>query len=241
MTNEEKDPSFDLVGVLVGDGEKICNSVTLKWNDRKFKIWVDETMGEWVPDCISDGDSWDKKTVNIPEAGEKAGPFFSESLVRGGRSPESVGDEGSSKVDQIPKGQEDEQLGGSFHNCMENVQSGNAAAHFPLGGSGGPDFLEKGEFPSGCNFNFKDFVEPSGSFGGPDVPVKAQRKHIRHKAQRNLFVSSTGQPKTKKRRRVDDPLTGYEEMESSGKRPWIPPMLMRTRSQMRRVVFWKGR
>ncbi|MFS7911350.1 hypothetical protein Hanom_Chr02g00117071 [Helianthus anomalus] len=59
LTCEDKDLTFDLIGVLVRDDDRICDSVTLKWKDKKFKVWVDEELGDWVPDCISDEDSWE--------------------------------------------------------------------------------------------------------------------------------------------------------------------------------------
>ncbi|KAJ0624266.1 putative RNA recognition motif domain, nucleotide-binding alpha-beta plait domain superfamily [Helianthus annuus] len=34
LSKDDNDFTFDLVGVLVGDGDRICNSISLKWNDR---------------------------------------------------------------------------------------------------------------------------------------------------------------------------------------------------------------
>ncbi|KAJ0712834.1 hypothetical protein HanOQP8_Chr09g0339131 [Helianthus annuus] len=52
------DLTNDLVCVLVGDGGRISESVTLKWKDRKFVVWVHEETSEWVPDCICLDESW---------------------------------------------------------------------------------------------------------------------------------------------------------------------------------------
>jgi hypothetical protein len=51
-SKEESDPdlSFEYVGVLVGDGKRISDEVTLNWRNRKFRIWVAEEAGDWIPD-----------------------------------------------------------------------------------------------------------------------------------------------------------------------------------------------
>ncbi|KAJ0762284.1 putative RNA recognition motif domain, nucleotide-binding alpha-beta plait domain superfamily [Helianthus annuus] len=46
----DDDLSFDYIRVLVGDGKRISESVTLVWRERKFNIWVAEDNGEWVPE-----------------------------------------------------------------------------------------------------------------------------------------------------------------------------------------------
>ncbi|PWA48714.1 nucleotide-binding alpha-beta plait domain-containing protein [Artemisia annua] len=48
----ESDPdlSFDYVGILVSDGKKISEEVNLEWKKRKFRVWVGEEMGDWIPD-----------------------------------------------------------------------------------------------------------------------------------------------------------------------------------------------
>ncbi|KAJ0809125.1 putative RNA recognition motif domain, nucleotide-binding alpha-beta plait domain superfamily [Helianthus annuus] len=49
-SNSDGDLSYDYIGVLVGDGKRIGEEVTLLWRDRKFNIWVSEESGEWVPE-----------------------------------------------------------------------------------------------------------------------------------------------------------------------------------------------
>ncbi|KAJ0453916.1 hypothetical protein HanIR_Chr15g0734441 [Helianthus annuus] len=46
--DDDGDLSFEYIGVLVGDGKRICEEVTLVWRERKFKVWVLEESGEWV-------------------------------------------------------------------------------------------------------------------------------------------------------------------------------------------------
>lgn len=48
----DRDLSFEYVGVLVGDGKRVSEEVTLLWKDQKFKVWVMEELGEWIPDFI---------------------------------------------------------------------------------------------------------------------------------------------------------------------------------------------
>ncbi|KAM0026298.1 hypothetical protein Hdeb2414_s0020g00556641 [Helianthus debilis subsp. tardiflorus] len=50
---EDKDLSVVRVGVLAGDVERrIKVFVTVKWKNRSFRIWVEEELGIWVPDCL---------------------------------------------------------------------------------------------------------------------------------------------------------------------------------------------
>ncbi|KAJ0596186.1 hypothetical protein HanRHA438_Chr04g0164581 [Helianthus annuus] len=64
LNGDDKDLSFDLVGILVGDGEKISDRVTLMWKDKKIKVWVEEESSDWTLDCISDDGSWSDAEVS---------------------------------------------------------------------------------------------------------------------------------------------------------------------------------
>ncbi|PWA79287.1 RNA-directed DNA polymerase, eukaryota [Artemisia annua] len=46
----ELDLSFEYVGILAGDGKRITEEVVLNWMNRKFRVWVTEELGEWIPD-----------------------------------------------------------------------------------------------------------------------------------------------------------------------------------------------
>ncbi|KAJ0754860.1 putative RNA recognition motif domain, nucleotide-binding alpha-beta plait domain superfamily [Helianthus annuus] len=63
---DSSDLTYDLVGVLIGDGGRISEPVTLKWKDRKFVVWVHEETGEWVPDCIYSDESWKEGSDSEP-------------------------------------------------------------------------------------------------------------------------------------------------------------------------------
>ncbi|KAJ0605208.1 putative RNA recognition motif domain, nucleotide-binding alpha-beta plait domain superfamily [Helianthus annuus] len=49
-SEEDADLSFEYVGVLVGDGKKVSEEIILNWNNRKFRVWIMEELGDWVPD-----------------------------------------------------------------------------------------------------------------------------------------------------------------------------------------------
>ncbi|KAJ0789633.1 hypothetical protein HanPI659440_Chr05g0205811 [Helianthus annuus] len=54
---DDRDLSFNCIGVLVGDGTRIAESSTLKWKDKVFKVWVEEELAEWIPECIESEES----------------------------------------------------------------------------------------------------------------------------------------------------------------------------------------
>ncbi|MFS7936802.1 putative nucleotide-binding alpha-beta plait domain superfamily, RNA-binding domain superfamily [Helianthus anomalus] len=57
------------VGVLVGDGKRVVDEVLLKRQDKTFRVWVSEEMGDWTPDCLVDDD--EDGTVRIRRASER--------------------------------------------------------------------------------------------------------------------------------------------------------------------------
>ncbi|KAF5774903.1 hypothetical protein HanRHA438_Chr13g0616521 [Helianthus annuus] len=60
------DLTYDLVGVLVGDGDRICQSVTVRWNDTRVKIWVSEESCDWIPDSIIIDGTWEDRSEEEP-------------------------------------------------------------------------------------------------------------------------------------------------------------------------------
>ncbi|KAJ0788559.1 hypothetical protein HanPI659440_Chr05g0193131 [Helianthus annuus] len=49
-SESDDDLSYDYIGVLVGDGKRIGETITLVWREKKFNIWVAEEAGDWVPE-----------------------------------------------------------------------------------------------------------------------------------------------------------------------------------------------
>ncbi|PWA44295.1 nucleotide-binding alpha-beta plait domain-containing protein [Artemisia annua] len=52
MCPDDCNLSSTIVGILVGEGVRICDSVVVKWKNRQFKVWVEEGSGTWDPDCV---------------------------------------------------------------------------------------------------------------------------------------------------------------------------------------------
>ncbi|KAJ0778460.1 hypothetical protein HanRHA438_Chr02g0094211 [Helianthus annuus] len=51
--DRDSDLSFDYVGVLVAEGKRIQEEVVLQWKGRRFRVWVEEEVGDWVPDFLT--------------------------------------------------------------------------------------------------------------------------------------------------------------------------------------------
>ncbi|MFS7923077.1 hypothetical protein Hanom_Chr03g00256561 [Helianthus anomalus] len=49
---DDGDLSSTCVGVLVGNGKVINESVSITWKDRRFKVWIVEVNDIWVPECM---------------------------------------------------------------------------------------------------------------------------------------------------------------------------------------------
>ncbi|PWA80165.1 nucleotide-binding alpha-beta plait domain-containing protein [Artemisia annua] len=45
------DISEGLVGILVGEGGKISDTVNLRWSNKTFRTWIIEDSGKWDPEC----------------------------------------------------------------------------------------------------------------------------------------------------------------------------------------------
>ncbi|KAF5787053.1 putative RNA recognition motif domain, nucleotide-binding alpha-beta plait domain superfamily [Helianthus annuus] len=48
-SESDHDLSFKYVGVLVGDDTRISEEIMLVWRNRKFRVWIVEEAGDWVP------------------------------------------------------------------------------------------------------------------------------------------------------------------------------------------------
>ncbi|KAJ0523334.1 putative RNA-binding domain superfamily [Helianthus annuus] len=46
----DADLSFDYVSVLVTEGRRIQEEVVVQWKGRKYRVWVEEEVGDWEPD-----------------------------------------------------------------------------------------------------------------------------------------------------------------------------------------------
>ncbi|KAF5804586.1 putative RNA-binding domain superfamily [Helianthus annuus] len=56
-SSEDCDLSVNCLGILLGDGVRIADHITLKWKDKLLKVWVEEEMADWIPDCLREEES----------------------------------------------------------------------------------------------------------------------------------------------------------------------------------------
>ncbi|KAF5795822.1 putative RNA-directed DNA polymerase [Helianthus annuus] len=66
-TDADLDLSVVKIGVLVGEAKRCNESVSLKWKNKVFRIWVEEELEDWVPDCV-DVESIDRSESESPLA-----------------------------------------------------------------------------------------------------------------------------------------------------------------------------
>ena len=52
VQKDSGDLSYEYVGVLVGDGRRIMDEVILQWRRKRFRVWVMEEIGDWIPDFL---------------------------------------------------------------------------------------------------------------------------------------------------------------------------------------------
>ncbi|KAM0063364.1 hypothetical protein Hdeb2414_s0003g00090061 [Helianthus debilis subsp. tardiflorus] len=58
-SEDDSDLSYDYIGVLVGECRKIDEEITVIWRERRFKVWVEEEAGDWVPKIFYDNSKED--------------------------------------------------------------------------------------------------------------------------------------------------------------------------------------
>ncbi|MFS7972766.1 putative RNA recognition motif domain, nucleotide-binding alpha-beta plait domain superfamily [Helianthus anomalus] len=64
---EDLDLSVCSVAVLVGDAGRINDAVSLRWNRKNYRIWVEEEHEVWVPDCLGvSGSNGSKASMSSP-------------------------------------------------------------------------------------------------------------------------------------------------------------------------------
>ncbi|KAJ0575090.1 putative RNA-directed DNA polymerase [Helianthus annuus] len=48
----DSDLSYDYVGVLVSEGKRIQEEVIIQWKGRRYRVWVEEQIGDWEQDFL---------------------------------------------------------------------------------------------------------------------------------------------------------------------------------------------
>ncbi|KAJ0544828.1 hypothetical protein HanIR_Chr08g0342791 [Helianthus annuus] len=64
--DRDADLSFDYIGVLVAEGKRIQEEVVLQWKGRRYRVWVAEEVGDWVPDFLIKDKREESSKVNNP-------------------------------------------------------------------------------------------------------------------------------------------------------------------------------
>ncbi|KAJ0508026.1 putative RNA recognition motif domain, nucleotide-binding alpha-beta plait domain superfamily [Helianthus annuus] len=54
MSGDDNNFSYALIGVLTKVCKRIVDRVDISWRGKLFNVWVDEEVGEWIPDCVLD-------------------------------------------------------------------------------------------------------------------------------------------------------------------------------------------
>ncbi|KAJ0691752.1 putative RNA recognition motif domain, nucleotide-binding alpha-beta plait domain superfamily [Helianthus annuus] len=57
-TDVDLDLSVVKIGVLVGEAKRCYETVSLRWKNKVFRVWVEEDLDDWVPDCVESEGMW---------------------------------------------------------------------------------------------------------------------------------------------------------------------------------------
>ncbi|KAJ0606110.1 hypothetical protein HanHA300_Chr02g0070441 [Helianthus annuus] len=63
----DSDLSVNCVGVLVGEGARINEQVDLRWDNKSYRVWVEEEVTGWVPDCLDVDDTSEVGAPSVEE------------------------------------------------------------------------------------------------------------------------------------------------------------------------------
>ncbi|PWA60122.1 RNA-directed DNA polymerase, eukaryota [Artemisia annua] len=114
---EDGDISVGLVGILVGDGKKINESVNLRWTNKVFKTWITEEVVNWEPECVG---AVGKREVEVAAVSDDNS---------GEPLPEKVYDS-KSEADRVESESLDELLEeGEFRESMHGEEGDNNNLH----------------------------------------------------------------------------------------------------------------
>ncbi|KAF5802344.1 putative RNA recognition motif domain, nucleotide-binding alpha-beta plait domain superfamily [Helianthus annuus] len=54
LREDDGDLSFDRLGILVDSGYRINSLLNLKWQDKRYRVWIVEENDQWIPDFVED-------------------------------------------------------------------------------------------------------------------------------------------------------------------------------------------
>ncbi|KAM0025897.1 hypothetical protein Hdeb2414_s0021g00580091 [Helianthus debilis subsp. tardiflorus] len=176
----DSDLSYDYVGVLVSEGKRIQEEVVVQWKGRKYRVWVEEHIGDWEPDFLGK-----ERGVDVAPVGRSQSSSPEKLPV-----PRSSGDlEGT-----IDSGVNLESSHNVLKDCMADKEGSKINGVMEVGdketvGIFGESFLE-----TNLLGNMKKISQKQGS----KKLKKGGKKQVGH-----VFISVDERPKTKKRPRLD--------------------------------------
>ncbi|KAI3818529.1 hypothetical protein L1987_12338 [Smallanthus sonchifolius] len=56
MSTDDRNFSYAYIGILCKSSGRIVDRVDISWRGDTFNVWIDEDVGEWVPDCVEEFD-----------------------------------------------------------------------------------------------------------------------------------------------------------------------------------------
>ncbi|KAJ0841398.1 putative RNA recognition motif domain, nucleotide-binding alpha-beta plait domain superfamily [Helianthus annuus] len=123
LSGDHNNLSYALIGVLSKEFKRIVDRVDISWRGKIYKVWVDEDVGEWIPQCVAE-DEEDNSSV-LPEEVHCDGRMQDdEDIIVQREEGEYVRDEGE-------RGVED---GAERHDNTHDVSSGvDGVSHEVLG------------------------------------------------------------------------------------------------------------
>ncbi|KAJ0805635.1 hypothetical protein HanPI659440_Chr02g0080501 [Helianthus annuus] len=119
----DRDLSVSWIGLLVGDGNRIHDQVTLKWKDKQYRVWVEEEMSNWFPDSVGSIPSLVDVTLS-PNKQDSGNAQIVNSLQGDVSENQESGPvhEKSGEAIKVNHGESNSRLEPNI-NCMENVSA----------------------------------------------------------------------------------------------------------------------
>ncbi|KAM0049057.1 putative RNA recognition motif domain, nucleotide-binding alpha-beta plait domain superfamily [Helianthus debilis subsp. tardiflorus] len=65
LSGDDNNFSYALIGELSKECNRIVDRVDVSWRGKIFYVWVDEDVGEWIPECVAEFD--DDEGSSIPQ------------------------------------------------------------------------------------------------------------------------------------------------------------------------------
>ncbi|KAI3744336.1 hypothetical protein L1987_57415 [Smallanthus sonchifolius] len=207
--DEDDDLSYDYMGVLVGDGKRIDEEITVAWRDKKFSVWVTEESGVWVPEF--------SKVTTSDTATEDCEVNVDTPMHEGNAVNEPVVD--TPEKDTLSS-TEDSVTGKPG---METIKDINEGINFPIidNNCGGEtpiileDLSEKQDFIPGNVFDFDADCHTDGVLdgNGPNINKRKKKGGLGSVGQINpAYSSSLEKSKVRKKHRLEEDVFRLDQL-----------------------------